>query len=139
MLFIIQNNVKTSTGDIPEELKHEIEGLQEKVHRSVGPEDFVATEELLKRIGFDLNWDDIGRRSDMQNALEIKKTREAANASQDYLKEFAKNRNRAAHSGSGGKTITDQDVEKAITFSRVFAKALCELLAARLRKTVARG
>ena len=89
-------------------------------------------EEVFKRIGFELKWDDIGRRPVIQKLFGVTKTREAATAAQSYLKEFTQNRNRSAHSGSGGKEITSSNVSDGIIFLREFATALSELISAKL-------
>lgn len=89
-------------------------------------------EDVLHRIGVKLNWDDIGRSADVRKALGETRNRDAANAAQRYFKAFIRNRNRAAHTGSGGQTIAENDVELALTFFRAFTSALAPIVTRRL-------
>lgn len=82
-------------------------------------------EQVLRRIGVSLDWDDFGRQADVQSFFDTgRKTRVAARATQRFLGEFTRKRNHIAHSGAGGIVIGDSDVEEAAAFLEVFARAL---------------
>jgi hypothetical protein len=90
--------------------------------------------DALKRIGLKLNWDDIGRVAGMQTVLQTSKTRETSAAIQQFLTEFAKKRNKIAHSGSGGILIAAEDVEQLLDVFRAFAQTLSDVVESFLQK-----
>ena len=88
--------------------------------------------EVLRRIGVTLDWNVIGRHSSVRAALDMKKTNETATAAQRYLKTFINNRNKLAHTGSGGISVSPTDLETSIKFFRGFVDALTEAMHSQL-------
>jgi hypothetical protein len=88
--------------------------------------------EVLRRIGVTLDWDAIGRDRAVRAVLGTTKTRQTADAVQRYLKNFINTRNKLAHSGSGGVSISPADVQKAIKFFRAFVDALTDAIHSQL-------
>jgi hypothetical protein len=84
--------------------------------------------DVLTRIGFDLKWDDLGRVTAMQKHFGKTRTRETADQIQSELASFAKQRNRIAHTGSGGVTLTEGDLVNVADFLQIFASNLAILL-----------
>ena len=89
--------------------------------------------EALKRIGFQVNWDDFGRVPAMRDLCGKKDTRETANAVQEWLRKVAQTRNKIAHTGSSGIVVMDSDFEQFLiffrTFGRIFGSAVEKQLA----------
>ena len=100
---------------------------------TLSPKHLVDT---LRRIGVNLDWDDIGRLPDIRRVLEKRDTRETAKAAEQYLRDFVQKRNRIAHCGSGGLVVTDGDIERLIEFFRVFSRSLAGIVEARIADTV---
>jgi len=90
--------------------------------------------DALKRIGLKLNWDDIGRAAGMQTVLQTTKTRETSEATQHFLAEFAKKRNKIAHGGGGTIVIVAEDVEQFLDVFRAFARTLEGVVGSFLQK-----
>ena len=79
---------------------------------------------LEQRLGFTLNWDDVGRVIPMQKLLGKVDTNTTANAAKAELQAFIKLRNKIAHTGSGGVTISSPDLARLIAFFRLLATAM---------------
>jgi hypothetical protein len=61
-------------------------------------------------------------------------SRRTANELATWLQDFIKKRNRIAHGGIGGVTMTEPDVERAIDILKAFGGALAKETEALLRK-----
>ncbi len=90
--------------------------------------------DVLKRIGFDLKWDDLGRVTAMQRHFGKTRTRETADQIQTELASFARQRNRIAHTGSSGVALSDGDLENVANFLQIFVSNLAVLLVDYVRK-----
>jgi hypothetical protein len=88
----------------------------------------------VARLGVSLNWDDVGGDAGLQELLGGSGARETANDVQDYLKEFIKNRNKLAHTGSG-LTFTSEEVEEFLKFFRLLGKRLVQVLEKQVKKS----
>jgi hypothetical protein len=89
---------------------------------------------LLQRVGFSLNWDDLGRDTALQTLLNKRRTTDTKKQIQEDLQSFIRKRNRVAHSGNGGVAVSDTDIEALIGFLRPLTKVLAALVAAQIGK-----
>lgn len=89
-------------------------------------------EDVLGRAGIRLNWDAIGRTPGMKDLLAVRTVRDAAKEAKNFLKWFSRVRNEAAHSGSGGTSVTDSELEKSISYFGLFAESLTDQVEAQL-------
>jgi len=89
--------------------------------------------DLCDSIGITLNWDDFGRESGLETMLATKGVRATGKAVADYLDKFIKLRNRFSHTGTGGVIVTDSEIQNYIRFFRLFASALAQTVAAKLK------
>lgn len=85
-------------------------------------------EDVLKRLGIKTNWDIFGGDPALKQLVGCTGTRDAATAVKQRLSDFTKTRNRLAHNGSVGVTITDVDVEEMMGFLKCFARALADMV-----------
>jgi hypothetical protein len=93
-------------------------------------------EEVLKRIGLELNWDHIGQDNDLQKFFDEKGAHSTGKAVQHFLAEVIRKRNKIAHSGSGGVAISDSEFTQTIKFFRFFSEALSKTVGESLAKSV---
>ncbi len=94
--------------------------------------------DALKRIGVKISWDDLGRTHEIRKVLEKDNTRETAKALQESLRNFARTRNKIAHSGSGGIVVTETDLEQLLRLFRTFAVALTSVIETALEEVLAK-
>ncbi len=80
--------------------------------------------EVLGRVGFELRWDDFGKSDALRGLFHLKNTKETANRLEEELGAFIANRNRIAHSGGGGLSVTATDVEQVIQLLKLFSQEL---------------
>ncbi len=90
--------------------------------------------ESMRRIGVELNWDDIGRIPAMQAAAGKTQTKETTKAVKDTLKEFIRARNRIAHGGNLAASITRDDIINYLNFFDAFATALASVVETEFKK-----
>jgi hypothetical protein len=81
----------------------------------------------MKRIGVELDWDDLGRLPAMQQVSRTTRTKETAKAIKDTLKDFMKKRNRIAHGGSIAAEIRSSDIDNYLSFFAVFSPSIAEI------------
>jgi hypothetical protein len=75
-----------------------------------------------------LNWDDLGRSSEVQKALKTKGTRETSKQVEEFLKSSARQRNNIVHRGATIEAITESDLTNAIAVLGALATALVALV-----------
>jgi hypothetical protein len=78
----------------------------------------------LTRIGVHLDWDTLGKAPEVRDALAKNKTRETAKEVQAVLRSFGQTRNKIAHTGSSGVTVSESDMQQLLAFFRSFSRAL---------------
>jgi hypothetical protein len=83
--------------------------------------------EVLKRIGVELHWDQLGKIDAVQKALRTRGTRETAKQVELYLKESAKRRNNIVHRATN-EAITETDVSDAIAVFRALGMGLLQIV-----------
>jgi hypothetical protein len=93
-------------------------------------------EELLRRLGLNLNWDHIGQDNKLQAFFDARGAHATAKATQDFLQDVIRKRNKIAHSGSGGVVITDLDFAQMLQFFRLFSVALAKVICDNLLKSI---
>ncbi len=89
-------------------------------------------EQILKRIGFVLDWDDVGRDRSMQEILGTTGVRQSATAAVVKLKSVIKDRNLIAHTSNSGKIFEFRDVMSTKSFLGRLGLVLSNLVAAKL-------
>jgi len=86
-------------------------------------------EKILKRIGIQLDWDDLGRIDSVQLFFDLEgKTRLAADETKDFLNKFSRTRNQISHNGAGGIVVAKQNMDQTVAFVSVFSRALVDLV-----------
>jgi hypothetical protein len=93
-------------------------------------------EDVLKRIGINLDWDSLGQNEGIQSLFNKTEARETSKSVQEYLLLFIRKRNKICHSGSGGIAVSDGDIEQLIKFFRVFSAALTRTVEEKIRKRI---
>jgi hypothetical protein len=84
--------------------------------------------EGLARIGMNLNWDDLGRNSEVQKAFKTRGTRETSKQVEEFLKSSARRRNNIVHRGATIEAITESDLTNAVAALGALAAALIALV-----------
>jgi hypothetical protein len=92
--------------------------------------------EALKRVGLELDWDDLGRDDSMRLVLDTRNTRETAAAIQELLKRFCRIRNQIAHSGNVGAVVTEDDFRQFLAFFRALAHTLAGVIVKGIAKHI---
>lgn len=86
-------------------------------------------EQSAKRLGFQLNWDQLGASRQMQKILDTKNSRETGTKIKDHLLSFSRIRNKIAHTGGQGVSVTDTDLDQQLKFFGSFATPLRDVIA----------
>jgi hypothetical protein len=85
-------------------------------------------EELLERIGLEMNWDSLGQDAKLQAATHQDSTRNAAKEIKRWLKEFGKTRNRIAHTGASVVQTTESEVKDAANILSALADCMANVV-----------
>jgi|GEM_PF-3086993 len=72
--------------------------------------------EVFARVGYQPDWNYIGASASLKKLMDKKRTRDCTKEVKNYLDQFVRIRNQAAHSASGGLTLEARDVEFALSF-----------------------
>jgi hypothetical protein len=86
-------------------------------------------ESLWELGGRHLNWDAIGKNKDFETLLGSKGTRDTGKAVAQKLQDFVRLRNIFAHTGAGGVTVSDTDVDTYLKFLKTLTGELARTLA----------
>jgi hypothetical protein len=89
-------------------------------------------EDIFDVIGIKVDWDGFGREQKFETIFATRGARATGKAVAEHLDRLIKLRNRIAHSGAGGVTVTDDEVEDYIEFFRVFSVQFQKQIAAQL-------
>ena len=89
-------------------------------------------EESLEAIGIAIDWDGFGKNQKFQKMFDSKGAHETGKAVLERLGYFIKLRNRFAHTGTGGNTLSAEEIEAYITFFRAFSIDLARLIGLRI-------
>ena len=84
------------------------------------------------RIGLKLDWDEVGKNTDLQQLFGETSTRKTGKASSKFLDKCANERNAVAHRGDGSATIQLEDLSKQLTFFRYLSSSISKLVDAQL-------
>ena len=95
-----------------------------------------ALVKALKRLGFDLKWDDIGRSQEIKTLLGTNSVRRAGKAAEARLDHLADMRNMVAHHGAGTRTVGLDELDESLNFLGLFAVQLSSLLTAFLTDAI---
>jgi HEPN superfamily RiboL-PSP-like protein len=85
-------------------------------------------EEAFRRLGINLDWDELARDSGLQRFFDRSTIRETNKDIQDYLTDFIKKRNKLAHTGGSGITFSSDEIENLIRFVRLLGKRLAVMV-----------
>ena len=90
----------------------------------------------LKRLGFELRWDDIGRSQEIRTLLGVNSVRKAGKEAEARLDQLADMRNMVAHHGAGARTVSLDELDESLNFLGFFAAQLSSLLTAFLTDAI---
>ncbi len=88
--------------------------------------------EVCRSVGVKLDWDYFGRIAVFETICGSKGTRATANAVSARLAESVKLRNRIAHTGAGGVTVSEDVVNGHLTFFRALGQTLTAFFGSQL-------
>lgn len=88
--------------------------------------------DVCRSIGVKLNWDYFGKIAVFETICGTKGTRATANAVSDRLGDAVKLRNRIAHTGAGGVTVTEDMVSSNLAFFRALGQNLTAFVGSEL-------
>jgi hypothetical protein len=92
--------------------------------------------DVFRRIGVSIEWNDLGQVKLLRNAFGKKDTAETARSIESFLFDFIRLRNRIAHTGSGGASVTESEIVFYIGVLRAFGEALAEVVTEKLEKNI---
>lgn len=88
---------------------------------------------VCRSFGVEIDWDFIGGLATFEALFGTTGARATGKQAAARLKQFVSLRNRIAHTGAGGITVSDMDVEDYIKFFRAFAPRLVTYVEGKLR------
>ena len=92
--------------------------------------------QALKRLGFDLKWDNIGRSQEIRTLFGVNSVRKAGKAAEARLDQLADMRNMVAHHGEGTRTVSLDELDESLNFLGIFTAQLSSLLTAFLTDAI---
>ena len=72
--------------------------------------------EVLKRVGYDINWDKIGANKELQKIVGETSVRKAGKAAKELFNQLSKRRNEIAHQGDGSIDVSEHEIDKYLAF-----------------------
>jgi len=90
--------------------------------------------EIVKILGIEIDWDYFGRIPEYSTMFGTSGARATNRAIQDKLSHLVKLRNRVAHTGYAGITVTDQDLEGYLKFIKIFATDIAIYISTKISK-----
>lgn len=101
----------------------------------IGALNQVSIDNLLKRVGGGINWDDIARRRAIKDIVGEEGVRRCKKGTIALLQEIASVRNSIAHTGTPSKTLSTTDTVRYLEFIKCIAEGITTLsIAALVRK-----
>jgi hypothetical protein len=97
------------------------------------PKNFI---DAFRRVGISIEWNDLGQVKALRDALEKKDTAETANSTESFLRDFIRLRNRIAHTGTSGASITESEITQYMKVLRGFTVAVAQVVATKLEKNI---
>jgi hypothetical protein len=82
--------------------------------------------ESFRRIGIDLNWDDLGRSAEVQRATRSQGVRATAKHAEEFLRDAARRRHNIVHKTDNIEQITEAEVMDALSTFRAMGRALLD-------------
>ena len=90
-------------------------------------------EDIFRWLGLKFEWDEFGKNTRLQKFFGLTKTKETAKATGSKLAAIVLARNKIAHSGIGGVTITDVDIITFSHFLKIFIEEFSRLISTKIQ------
>ncbi len=85
-------------------------------------------ERLFKRIGFEINWDDLGRSAELRQFFQGGRAREVGKHAKMFLDDFVSERNVIVHRGVGVRDVPEAKIHSAVEFFKMFSSELVSVI-----------